>query len=174
MKKADEKERMCPECMGGMKKVRKDYVFKESGLSNVILKDIEVLECKKCGTVSPRIPRFNDLLRTIAIALVGKPGELTGEEVRFLRGYLQRPAQDFAKMLSISPSHLSRIENGSMKVGPQTDRLIRFTALMFGDGLLAKFSQVAQQFKEPVKKTKTKVKVQPETGKYEYVMARAA
>jgi hypothetical protein len=114
------------------------------------------------------------VVRTIAIALIGKPGELTGEEVRFLRGYLQKPAHAFAGMLSLNPSHLSRIENGSMKVGPQTDRVIRFTALIFGEGLLAKFHQVAQQFKEPVKKTKTKVKVQPETGKYEYVTTRAA
>jgi YgiT-type zinc finger domain-containing protein len=59
MKKADEKKRMCPACMGGMKKVRKDYVFTESGLSNVILKNIDVLQCKKCGAASPRIPRLN-------------------------------------------------------------------------------------------------------------------
>jgi putative transcriptional regulator len=161
--------------MGGMKKVRRNYVFKESGLSNVILKDIEVLECQKCGTASPRIPRLNDLMRTIAIAIVGKPGALTGEEVRFLRGYLQKPAHEFARTLSINPSHLSRIENGSMKVGPQTDRLIRLTALIFGEGLLEKFHrQVAQHFQEPVKKTRTKVEVEPETGKYEYVPSRAA
>lgn len=49
------------------------------GLSNVLLKDIEVVICSGCKGESPRISNHDDVMRTIAVALVAKPHELAGD-----------------------------------------------------------------------------------------------
>jgi YgiT-type zinc finger domain-containing protein len=103
-----------------MQLVRQDYQFKESGLDNVILKDVEVLVCKQCGSVVPRIPRLNDLMRTIVVAIVAKPSELDRAEVRFLRKFMDETIEQFAHKLGVNRSHLSRVENGSLAISKQT------------------------------------------------------
>jgi hypothetical protein len=85
------KQRVCRECGGKDNVVRKGHRFIESGLNNVFLKDIEVVVCSGCNE-SPRIPNHDDLMRTLAVALVDKPYELAGDEVRFLRKYLGEQA----------------------------------------------------------------------------------
>jgi putative zinc finger/helix-turn-helix YgiT family protein len=135
---------VCRECGGKASLVRKDYRFTESGLDNVVLKDIEVVVCPQCGSESPRIPNHDDLMRTIAIALIDMPSELSGNEVRFLRKLLGRSGEQFAQMLGIDRSHLSRIENGAMAVSRQTDRLVRTLALIHQPALLDKLKQIGR------------------------------
>ena len=67
---------------------------------------------------------------TIAVALIDKPSELSGAEIRFLRKHLEQGSAAFAQMLGIDRSHLSRIENGTLSVSRQTDRLVRALALV--------------------------------------------
>ena len=135
-------QRVCRECGGNAKVVRKNYRFKESGLNNVFLKDIEVVKCADCKSESPRIPNHDDLMRTIAVALIDKPSELAGDEVRFLRKYLGEGSTTFAQMLGIDRSHLSRVENGAMAISRQTDRLVRTLALVHEPTLLEKLKRL--------------------------------
>ncbi len=120
----------CLVCGSAAKVVRKDYNFPESGLENVFLHAIEVIVCPRCGSESPRIPQQEDLMLTIAVALIDKPSELSGAEIRFLRKHLEQGSAAFAQMLGIDRSHLSRIENGTLSVSRQTDRLVRALALV--------------------------------------------
>jgi YgiT-type zinc finger domain-containing protein len=138
------KQRVCRECGGNAKIVRKDYLFKESGLNNILLKDIEVVSCAKCKSESPRIPNHDDLMRTIAVALIDKPTELAGDEVRFLRKYLGEGSTPFAQMLGIDRSHLSRVENRAMAISRQTDRLVRTLALVHEPTLLDKLKRLGR------------------------------
>jgi len=136
--------RTCRACGGKMQLARSDYQFKESGLDNVILKDIEVLVCKQCGSVVPRVARLNDLMRTIAVAVVAKPYELTGPEVRFLRKFMDETIEHFARKLGIDRSHLSRVENESLGISRQTDRLVRALVLVHRPELLEKMARLGR------------------------------
>jgi len=135
-------ERVCRECGGKAKVVRKNYRFTECGLENILLKNIEVVVCAKQKCESPRIPQHEDLMRTIAVALIDKPSELAGDEIRFLRKYLGEGSEHFAQMLGVDRSHLSRIENGQLPVSRQTDRLVRMLALVHEPKLLGKIKQL--------------------------------
>lgn len=105
------------------------YRYIGSGLDNVWLVGIKVLNCPRCDVKAPVIPRIEELHRTIAAALLKKPAPLRGDEIRFLRKHAEFPAQDFAALLGITPSHLSRIENGKTpKLGRAADRLARMIA----------------------------------------------
>jgi putative zinc finger/helix-turn-helix YgiT family protein len=138
------KQRVCRECGKSATIVRKDYWFKESGLNNILLKDIEVVICAQCKSESPRIPNHDDLMRTIAVALIDKPFELAGDEVRYIRKYLGEGSTAFARMLGIDRSHLSRVENGAMEISKQTDRLVRTVALIREPSLLDKLKQLGR------------------------------
>src|SRR5437764_3334525 len=117
MKTKPQKVRLdCLECGGALRVTRKDYQFDESGLDNVILKNLEVLVCDRCKTETPRLPRLNDLMRTIALAIIAKPYGLEGQDVRFLRKFLGLTSEAFAAILTVDKSHLSRVENGATRV----------------------------------------------------------
>jgi YgiT-type zinc finger domain-containing protein len=132
----------CKICGGPVDRVKKNYRFVESGLDNVILRDIEVDVCPVCGD-SPRIYRVNDVFLTIAAGLIAKPFGLTGKEVRFLRKALELNIEDFACKLGVDRSHLSRVENGAMAVSRQTDRLVRTLVLLHRPELMAKLIALA-------------------------------
>jgi DNA-binding transcriptional regulator YiaG len=127
-----------------MQLLHKDYQFKESGLDNVLLKDIEVLVCTQCGSIVPRIPRLNDLMRTIVVAMIAKPSELDGAEVRFLRKFMDETTEQFARKLGVNRSHLSRVENGSLAISKQTDRLVRVLVLIHKPELLEKMARLGK------------------------------
>ena len=84
--------------------------------------------------------------------MIAKPYELTGEDVRFLRKYLELSAAEFANILSVDKSTLSRWENGDRALGPQSDRLIRTVVLGLGEGMKEKLEQQVRSFPE-IKKT---------------------
>ena len=175
------KQRECRECGGNAKILRKDYLFTESGLSNVLVKNIEVASCAKCKSESPRIPDLDDLMRTIAVALIDKPSELAGNEVRFLRKYLGQGSEPFAQMLGIDRSHLSRVENGAMAISRQTDRLVRTLALVHEPSLIEKLKRLKRyeailQHLSAIKPETNPVRVQldhAENG-YTYALKAAA
>lgn len=133
-----EKKRFCRQCEGPVQRVKKDYRFQESGLANVVLAGIEVDTCEACGDESPRIPQLEDLMNTICAALIAKPFELDGNEVRFLRKSVEANIENFAGKLGVDRSHLSRIENGALTVSRQTDRLVRALVLLHRPELLGK------------------------------------
>lgn len=161
-------ERKCHTCGSGLVRERGDFQFDASGLK-VVLKNIELLKCGDCAEVTPRIPRLNDLMRAIAVAVVSKPFELSGDDVRFVRKFLNLSGDKFAKLLDVDRATISRWENSEQSIGAQSDRLIRLVAVGLGDGLKEKLEAVIQQF-EGIKKQKKKVRleVNSETLAYEY------
>jgi putative transcriptional regulator len=115
----------CKECSTEMRSSREVYRYKESGLPNVILKDIEIRRCPKCGTQEVPIPRVSELHRTIAVALVHKPARLLGTEIRYLRKYLGWSAVDFASHMGVTPETVSRWEHEKESISSPSDRLLR-------------------------------------------------
>ena len=147
--------RICSECGGPVERVKKDYRFVESGLDNVVLRNIEVDVCLKCGD-SPRIYRINEVFLAIAASLIAKPFELTGTEVRFLRKTLEVGIEDFARKLGVDRSHLSRVENGALAISRQTDRLVRTLVLLHRPELMEKLT--AMDIRETVLKRLEEIK----------------
>ena len=136
--------------------MRGDYLFVESGLDNVTLRGVELLKCDKCGTVAPILPKLNQLMRVIASALVLKPSELAGNEIRFLRKYAGLTGEQFGKKLGLSKEHVSRIENEKYPVGPQTDRLIRYVALSTDPNLQHEVKQLFERLDEIKKENRNR------------------
>jgi transcriptional regulator with XRE-family HTH domain len=108
---------------------RGDYLFVESGLTNVTLRGVELLKCGRCGSLTPVLSKINKLMQVIAEALILKPSQLTGKEIRFLRKYIGFTGEQFGKKLGLTKEHVSRIENEKHRVGAQTDRLIRYLVI---------------------------------------------
>ena len=161
----------CLECGSAIRLTHKDYSFVESGLDNVVLKNLEVLVCDKCKIVTPRLPRLNDLMRTIALAVIAKPYGLEGQDVRFLRKFLGLTNEAFAAILNVDKSHLSRVENGATPVSTTADRLVRLIALGLGEGLEQKTKKVIAQFTQIKQSRKLKVMVNPSTRTIKYKAA---
>lgn len=120
----------CVEC-GGVSTMKPENIthkYKESGLDNVILKNVVRLHCSKCGEETFNFGDIEQLHNLIATTLIKKKKLLTGKEVRFLRKYMGYNSQIFAKLLRRTPETISRMENAS-EVSDQFDRLIRFVVM---------------------------------------------
>jgi putative zinc finger/helix-turn-helix YgiT family protein len=103
----------CHECRGTEIEVRhENHRYDESGLPNVVLLDVEVRHCSKCGTDELVIPRMAGLHRSIALALIGKTDRLTPAEIKFLRKSLGWSQTDFAKSLHVADETANRWEAG--------------------------------------------------------------
>jgi DNA-binding transcriptional regulator YiaG len=106
--------------------IEKPYRYEESGLENVYLAGITIFHCPNCMEETASIPRLLELHSVIAGNLIRKEEQLAGDEVRFLRKWVGLPAKEFAAMLCVTPSHLSRVENGKTKrLGWSVDKLAR-------------------------------------------------
>lgn len=116
----------CRACrQGELVVARKNHRYTESGLSNVVLQDVEVRSCPQCGDEQVVLPQITELHRAIALAVVRTNARLRGEEVRFLRKYMGLSGGDFAARMGVDPSTLSRWENRHEPIGPLADRLLR-------------------------------------------------
>ena len=119
------------------------YHYKESGLDNVYLMDLQVRVCQSCGQKTPRIPKVLELHNTIARAVAMKPCPLTGREIRFLRKQLGLSAKRWAEYLRVDIATLSRwenSENSEQQPGPQSDALIRLLYFRLHDEKEGKLS----------------------------------
>lgn len=111
------------------------YHYEMSGLDNVFLAGIEVGRCGKCDARVPVIPKIEQLHKAIAKYLVFKKDLLSGKEIRFLRKNAGLAAHQFAALLGLNPSHLSRVENGKTEsLGAATDKLARAVSIAASDG----------------------------------------
>jgi DNA-binding transcriptional regulator YiaG len=136
----------CTNCGARAPIVRGDYQFREVGLKNVVLQGIRMGRCPKCGNEDAILPGVNRIMRVVALALIGKPHRLRGEEVRFLRSFLGMTADKFSRFVHVDRTTLSKWENGEDPVGAQSDLLIRMLALALGDGLQEKTSAAIEGF----------------------------
>ena len=126
--------------------------YELSGLDNVYLVGIEVRECQKCGAEVPIIPKIAGLHKAIAKHLMFKNKLLTGKEIKFLRKNVGIQAKEFAALIGVDPSHLSRLENGkTATLSSATDKLARAVVAAAADGEAAKkvLLKMAEERLEP-------------------------
>ena len=120
----------CMSCdKGALVMTRENVRDTGSGLPGVTLLGVEVSHCPVCGDREIAIPCIEALHRALALALVGKHARLTPEEVRFLRTYLGWSGRDFARMMGVDPSTVSRWEK-DQPMGEIADRLLRAYVLL--------------------------------------------
>ena len=105
----------------------KPYRFVDSGLPNVYLIGVKYWVCQECGAQAAEIPAPEQLMNTIAEAIVMSRGVSCGAEIRFLRKRAGKKAADFAKLINKTPEHFSKLETGALPIQEDTDKLIRLT-----------------------------------------------
>lgn len=115
----------CLNCGTPMKSRKENYHYTESGLSNIVLADVDVRSCAKCGEREVVIPRLDELHRAIAREVIEQKGQLVPEQIRFLRKYLGWSQSDLAAHMSVQSETVSRWETGNQEMGPVADRLLR-------------------------------------------------
>ncbi len=136
----------CSSCGASAQEARGVYRFQESGLPNVFLINVGIVQCSHCGNEDPIIPHLNELMTKLALAVIGKPCPLNGSEVRFLRKFLNLTGDEFGKYLAVTKHHVSKWENDADPVGPQSDRLIRALTVCMGDNLKEHRNEIAAVF----------------------------
>jgi len=117
----------CDVCQKGEIRIKRQqtYHYKECGLDNVYLLNLEFRACDSCGNKAPRLTRMPELHATIARAVALQPCPLRGQDIRFLRKQLGFSAKEWATFLRTDASTLSRWENDQQEIGTQSDSLIR-------------------------------------------------
>lgn len=159
----------CSQCGSMAKVTRGTYQFKESGLSYVYLKGIQLINCQECETVDPIIPHVNELMRVLVLAVIARPYRLGGAEIRFLRKFLGKTGEEFADILSVDRSTLSKWENNDDPVGEQSDRLIRTVTLALDDNLKERLREVINSFPRISEQSHDdQIKIDPARMSYEY------
>lgn len=159
----------CSNCGKNARRVRANYLFRESGLTNVVLKNIEVIQCRHCGNEDPVIHRMADVMKQIAQALVEKPFALTGAEIRFLRKYLGMHGDTFASFLHTDKTVLSRWENDQASLGSKSDLLIRAIVSNLGLGLRSEAEKVVRKFPEIDESDQKAVRIEINESNFAYV-----
>lgn len=99
------------------------------GLSNVVVKDLEISRCGECGEEEIAFPRIEELHRLVARCIVEKKGKLHFDEIRFLRKYLGWSGADFARHFGVAPETVSRWEHGKAEMGGTAERLLRLSVV---------------------------------------------
>ena len=164
------KKELCDSCGKPMRVITTNYRFDEVGLP-VLLKNVEVAECKKCGTREPIIPNVDGLMQAIAFAVVTQPCKLTGSEVKFLRKYIGLSGAEFARLVHVEPETLSRWQNEKEEIGKNSDRLIRFIVVSKSPELRNQMEEFLNKYRDltdcPPPKN-PELKVDPVTLQYEY------
>ena len=160
---------VCSNCGAGARVVRGSHRFDEAGVP-VLLQGIQLIRCRKCGNEDPIIPTVNDLMKMLALAVATKPYRLRGEDVRFLRKYLSMNGDQFARLIHVDRTTLSKWETNDDPVGEQSDRLIRLIALSLGEGLREKLEEAIRSFPS-IRKQPRKVRIEMDPSKMSYAYA---
>lgn len=115
----------CTQCkVGTVVFERVTRAFSEH-LPDVMVDGLERGECSNCGEVYTSFPRWSDLSKRVLTALIAKPTRLTAGEIRFLRLTAGLKSHALAEILSVTPSQVSRWENGAVPISALADRLFR-------------------------------------------------
>jgi len=150
--------------------VRGNYRFEECGLP-VELMRIEMIKCPECGSVDPVIPNVDGLMTAIALEVICSPSLLHGEEIRFLRKYIGKSAQEFSRLLHVDHTHLSKVENNRVEVGPRLDKLVRFVVINLSSDLKDTIDRLLEQLpniEDSCYTDKPEIQIDPSTLQREY------
>jgi len=113
--------------------VRGEHEFVESGLDNVILMNVEIKKCDKCGEKAVSIPNPNQLLKLIGEQIILEPNRLSTGEIKFLRKNICLKIQEFAQITGVHRATVSRWEKGHTRPTASEDRLIRMVYAQYAN-----------------------------------------
>jgi putative zinc finger/helix-turn-helix YgiT family protein len=113
------------------------YHYKECGLDNVYLENVEVCRCKECNESTACIPAVPQLNNLIGETLLQKEFTLNGKEIRYLRKNMGLKAVELKKVLGVDNATISRWETGKQRISSAHDRLLRM--------VYANFKGIAQE-----------------------------
>jgi putative zinc finger/helix-turn-helix YgiT family protein len=103
-------------------------------IPHTILENVEVQDCPNCGGRARSYPRYAELFRVLARAMIEHTARLDGARVRFLRKHLGFTQAELGDRLDVQPETVSRWENDAQDVGATADRLLRMlVAFEVGD-----------------------------------------
>lgn len=88
---------------------------------------------------------MNRLMVVVLEALAHKPIPLTGDELRFIRSYLQMTSTEFGKVFGITHAAVLKWESGENRVSPPLELCIRLYVL---DHLSAKDAEFRAFYKQ--------------------------
>jgi DNA-binding transcriptional regulator YiaG len=163
------KKTKCGSCGSEARVARGDYEFKESGLPGLVLVDIELIKCGNCRDVDPVLSRVDELMHIAAVAILEKPFRLQGEELRFLRKHIDVNQEEFARLLHIDRTTLSKWENNEDPIGLQSDLLARAVVISLDKQLEKRAADHIRAFEKIANKQKrVRVEVDAERLAYEY------
>jgi putative zinc finger/helix-turn-helix YgiT family protein len=100
------------------------------GLPGIILHDITVLSCPRCGHSELAVSAIEELRHAIARAIIAKRQRLMPREIRFLRRQLELSGIELATHLGATPESVSRWEHGRTPMGVTADRLLRLMVVV--------------------------------------------
>ncbi|MGH9467267.1 MAG: helix-turn-helix domain-containing protein [Terriglobales bacterium] len=127
----------CSTCGAEARIEKGDFDMAELGVPNVVLRGLEILVCKSCGSRDPMVPRLADLMRTIAAAFLAKPAKLAGTEVKFLRTRAELTQAQFAELLHVDRTTVTKWETGEWPLPASSDVAIRSVIRLLDDTLRA-------------------------------------
>lgn len=102
----------------------KPYHYKESGLDNVYLYNISIVQDINNEQVF-YIPKINQLHDVISQAILNKKGLLNGKEIRFIRTHACLLQSQLAEKIGRDTQSIGRWERGEVPVDRSMDMLIR-------------------------------------------------
>lgn len=76
-------------------------------------------------TLEVIIPDPTSLVKAVAMLRVLHKDKLTHKDLKFIRSAIEMKSAELAKLLNITPEHMSRLETGEKVLQPQTEILIR-------------------------------------------------
>jgi len=120
----------CAECARTLRRVRRDYPYRESGLSNVVLVQAPVYVCSRHGVQAVALRNVLAIHAEIARALLSRKRPLRGAEIRFLRKHRGWSQRELARRLGVSEVTVSRWETETAPTGPANQQRLH---LLFTD-----------------------------------------
>jgi len=114
-------------------------------LPGTIIADIEVHKCPQCGEFYEAYPRFEELFHVLAIAVIEQSSRLNGDEIRFLRNFMDLAQSELAMRLGVTQETVSRWETEKQSFGKTADHLLRLMVAyeLQLEGYLERIAKVA-------------------------------
>ncbi len=97
-------------------------------LPDLIVDGNERYACRACGESGELWHRAEPLLALIRNTLIAKPRALSPGEFRRLRTMVHPVAQEFARLIGVTPEIVSKWESGKKPIPTATDLLVRSLA----------------------------------------------
>jgi DNA-binding transcriptional regulator YiaG len=104
----------CPQCGVGRATARQpaEYEYREAGIGKVLLHGgVTETKCPACGFSSFRIEKEQQLLQVLALGILMRNAQLTGRELRFLRGACQLTQAALAAKLQVRRATVAERES---------------------------------------------------------------